>query len=420
MTKHHTSTPTTHPYRFASRAQASNHVSHAVTNDLVDLSGGYAFPRCLPDISREAISAATAHRTETMQYSDVLGLEELRHLIVDYVAQDGIACQLDNVMVVNGAKHGLDLACRVFVEPGDKVVVTAPTYMTALTILRTHEVEFWAIPQDENGIQTDSLEHRLVTAKEAGESLPKLLFDVPDFHNPTGVTTSLERRKKLIDLAERFGFVIVEDDPYRRIRFEGEAVPPMKSLDRSGVVIALGTASKILAPGLRIGWVIASPAIVERMAAHKADGGTSPFNQRIFAEMLAGSQVANHIDRIISELRVHRNVMIEELRKQLPETRVYVPQGGYFLWLELPNDIDADNLAGLAMMNGVKTFSGRLSYPLAPTRNALRLCYSYEEPERIRQGVAALAKTFHMIRRGETDTAALNAAANLALQLPSY
>lgn len=396
-------------YRYAARAQTSCYASHAVANDLVDLSGGYAFPRCLPDISREATIAATDYRAETMQYSDVLGLKELRDLIVGYVAQDGIICDRDGVMIVNGAKHGLDLACRVFLEPGDTVIVTGPTYMTALSILRTHDVGFWAIPQDEAGMVTDELEQRLAAAEAAGESLPKLMFDVPDFHNPTGITTSIERRIKLIELAERYGFVIVEDDAYRRIRFEGAAVPPMKSLDRSGVVIALGTASKILAPGLRIGWVIASPSIIERLAAHKSDGGTSPFSQRIFIQLLAGKQVSHHIDGIVRELRIHRDVMVEELRRHLPEALVRVPQGGYFLWPELPEDIDAGILTGIAVRYGVKVYPSHLSYPFEPTRNALRLCYSYEEPERIGQGIAALARACQAIRRGDVDSHDLRA-----------
>ncbi|MBB6014743.1 2-aminoadipate transaminase [Aquamicrobium lusatiense] len=420
MANHNIETPNNPSYRFAARALNSSHASHAAANDLVELSGGYAFPRCLPDISMEAGKAAAAHRTETMQYSDVLGLEELRDQIVDYVAADGIVCARDNVMVVNGAKHGLDLACRVFIEPGDAVIVTAPTYMTALSILRTHEADFWAIPQDEQGMQADVLEQRLAAAQSAGDKLPKLLFDVPDFHNPTGITTSLERRHELIRLARRFGFVIIEDDPYRRIRFEGEAVPPMKSLDESGVVIALGTASKILAPGMRIGWVIASASIIERMAAHKADGGTSPFNQRIFLELLAGNQVAHHIAAIIRQLRIHRDMMVDELRRHLPEASVHVPQGGYFLWVELPDDIDADMLAGLAIKKGVKTYSGRLSYPLEPSRNALRLCYSYEEPERIRQGVEALGEAFASLRTGEVDSSELEALADASLKLQTF
>lgn len=407
-------------YRFATRALSAGHASHEVAGDLIDLSGGYAFPRCLPDISHEAVTAAAAHRIETMQYSNVFGLDELRDLIVGYVAHDGIQCERDNVMVVNGAKHGLDLVCRVFLEPGDRVIVTAPTYMTALSILRTHEVEFLAVPQDDQGMCADELESRLQQAAAAGEKLPKLLFDVPDFHNPTGITTSLERRHKLIALAERFGFVIVEDDPYRRIRFEGDPVPPMKSLDRSGVVIALGTASKILAPGLRIGWVVASPAIIERMAGHKADGGTSPFNQRIFAELLAGSQVEHHIASIVRELRVHRDVMVAALKQHLPAGNVRVPQGGYFLWLELPAGTDADALAGLAMRHGVKAYSGRLSFPLKPIHSALRLCYSYEEPARIEQGVGYLAEAFETMGSGEMEEGMLRAAARASLQLPTY
>jgi 2-aminoadipate transaminase len=390
-------------YRFAARARWTDTLRPVVPSDLIDLSGGFAFPDCLPDITREATTAAAEFRTESMQYSGVMGIDQLRDLIATYVAQDGVICGRDEVMIVNGAKHGLDLACRVFVEPGDKVIVTAPTYLTALGILRTHEVEFLAVGQDEDGVLVDELEASLLVLEAAGEPLPKLMFDVSDFHNPTGITTIAERRRKLVTLAVRFGFVIVEDDPYRRIRFEGEPVPPIKSHDEHGVVIAIGTASKIVAPGLRIGWVIAAPEILKRMAAQKADGGTSPFNQRIFMELLRGNQIAHHIDMITAELRVHRDVMVAALADLIPESSVRVPQGGYFLWVRFPPEVDTDIVAGLALQQGVKTYPGRLCFPDEPRENALRLCYSFSNPDQIREGIKRLAVAYLAVRRGQMD-----------------
>jgi 2-aminoadipate transaminase len=385
-------------YRFAPRSVANN-AGHGSLKVDFDFSDGYAFPRCLPDISREAVLAA-AQPSETMQYSDVFGVQELREQIVDYVARDGVVCSPENILIVNGAKHGLDLACRVFIEPGDGVIVTAPTYMTALSILRTHEVVFWPVGQDDDGVLVDELETKLKAAFERGDKLPKLFFDVPDFHNPTGLTTSLARRHKLLSLAREFGFILVEDDPYRRIRFEGQPVAPIKSLDTSGLVIALGTASKILAPGLRIGWVIADEKIIQRMAVQKADGGTSPFNQRVFVELLRGNEIEHHIDVVTEELRKHRDIMMGALRRFMPETTFRVPEGGYYLWLRLPGVVNADELAGLALERGVKVYSGRRCYPGEPLENALRLCYSYEEPEQIEEGIERLSKAYSDLKNG--------------------
>lgn len=299
-------------------------------------------------------------------------------------------------------------------------MVTAPSYMTAISILRTHEVNFLPIEQDDQGLRVDILEQTLQSALEAGEKMPKLLFDVPDFHNPTGITISLERRRSLIALAERFGFMIVEDDPYRRLRFEGDPVPPLKSLDTNGVVIALGTASKILAPGLRIGWVIATEEIIERMAAQKSDGGTSAFNQRIFIELLRGNQISHHIDDVSAELRKHRDAMLTALAKYIPDAEVRKPEGGYYLWAKLPADVDADVLAALALQNGVKVYSGRRCYCLDPLENALRICFSYEDETRILEGIARLGSIYDRLKREGASDSTVKAAAERASRTGSY
>ncbi len=208
--------------------------------------------------------------------------------------------------------------------------------------MRTHNVRFLDINQDAEGLDADELERKLVLMDNNAEQMPKLLFDVPDFHNPTGVTTSLARRKKILALARRYNFVICEDDPYRRIRFEGEVIPSIKSMDTTGNVISLGTVSKILAPGLRVGWAIGDAGVIRRMAMQKADGGSNAFAQRIVVQLMQSNKMAHHIDEMIHHMRIHRNAMIDSFAEHLPEAKIRAPEGGYFLWAKLPEGIDAE------------------------------------------------------------------------------
>jgi 2-aminoadipate transaminase len=406
-------------YRFATRAQAKATAPVALPEGTINLSGGFAFPQCLPNVAAAAAVAAEEYRTEAMQYSGAVGLNDLRDAIVNYVAKDGVTCTRDNVIVVNGAKHGLDLVARVFLEPGDAVIVTGPTYMTALSILRTHEARFLSIPQDEEGLDAVVLEEKLEQLQRDGAPMPKLLFDVPDFHNPSGITMSARRRRALVDLAKRYGFVIIEDDPYRRIRFDGEAVAPIKSFDDAGVVIAVGTAAKVLAPGLRIGWIIADPEIVRQLAAQKADGGTSAFTQRIFVELLRTGEVAHHIDLITNALREHCDAMIKAFAKYMPDVKVRRPQGGYYLWAELPEGVDSDMLAGLGASHGVLVYSGTKCFAADLKRNFLRLCYSFVTPEQNAEGIRRLSEAYAEMQGG-LNPAAQQRASHAASSMATY
>lgn len=357
------------------------------------MSSGLAYPPYLPDVSREAAIAAEAC-TETMQYGPLMGIESLREQVARFVAADGVACNAENVLITNGAKHALDLVCRVFTEPGDSAIVSTPTYMTALIIMRQHGLVFLGVPQDEEGLDADTLREELERMAANGERMPKLLFDVPDFHNPTGITMSKRRREALIALAEEFGFVICEDDPYRRLRFEGEPVPPIKALSGSEVVIAIGTVSKILSPGLRTGWAIAAPEIVNRMGMQKAEGGSSPFGQRVVAELMRSNRLSEHIDDLAQEMRKHRDAMVGALAESLSDARVRAPGGGYFLWLELPQHVSAEALAKRAVEYGVEASSGRLSFPGRDPGNFMRLAYSYPSIDQIQAGIRSLAAAY--------------------------
>lgn len=381
-------------YRFARRSEILGKSVYDHAPGVIMLSVGSAFPAILPDLAEEAADAAKRYVAETMQYGPVMGLGAFREQIAAYVAEDGVRCGPENILVTSGAKHATDLVCRVFTEPGDRIIVTAPTYMTTLQSLRGHGLNFLTVPQDDDGMRVNLLEKRLRTLAANGEPMPKLLFDVPDFHNPTGVTLSLPRRLRLLELAGRYGFVIIEDDPYRRIRFEGDAAPPIKSLDEEGLVVAVGTVSKILAPGLRVGWAIAEPEIVRRMALQKADGGACPFTQRIVTEVMRTQKLQAHVDLVTKTMRVHRDAMIAALQTHMPEARVRRPEGGYFLWAALPGGVSGDAVAARAIDHGVEVGGGRLCFPEEDPGNFLRFSYSYVSPDQIDDGVRRLGAAY--------------------------
>ncbi len=385
-------------FRYARRAEVLGDSVYDHAPGAIVLSSGLAYPPHLPDVVREAMEAARDHGTQTLQYGPLMGLEELRDEIVRFVAQDGVSCDRENVLVTYGAKSALDLACRIFVEPGDRIIVAAPTYMTALQIMRAHEAAFLDISQDEEGLDADELETQLERLRKNGERMPKLMFDVPDFHNPTGITMSENRRRRLVAMAEHYGFIILEDDPYRRLRFEGEAIPPLKSFDENGHVIALGTVSKILAPGLRVGWAIGAKEIVDRMAMQKADGGTNPFSQHIVADLMRSNKMSKHIDDLSAEMRLHRNAMVEGFAEFLPDAKVRKPQGGYFLWAELPEGTNAEAVAARAVELGVEVSDGRLCFPNETSRNHLRLAYSFVDAKTIRKGVRLLGQAYDELK----------------------
>lgn len=377
-------------YRFARRSAILGKSVFDHAPGTIALNSGAAYPPCLPDVVREATEAVGPLREEAMQYAPLMGLDDLRDEICNFVAEDGISAKRENVLVTYGSKSAFDLALRTFCEAGDTVIVTRPTYMTAVHIMRTHNVRFLDIGQDADGFDTDELERKLRRLENNAEQMPKLLFDVPDFHNPTGITTSLSRRKKILELAQRYNFVICEDDPYRRIRFEGEVIPSIKSMDETGHVISLGTVSKILAPGLRLGWAIGDAGVVRRMAMQKADGGSNAFAQRIVVQLMRSNKMAHHIDEMIHQMRIHRDAMIDAFARHLPEARIRTPQGGYFLWAELPQGTDAERLVALGVEEGVEVSSGRLSFPNDDPGNFIRMAYSFVMVDDIEEGVAKL------------------------------
>ena len=389
-------------YRLARRARDTNSdIYLAIPPGTIRLHGGSAFPGCLPDLSREAAEAAGRHRTESMQYGPLYGLAALREQVAIRAGRDGVACTAENILIVNGAKQGLELVCRALLDPGDTVIVTAPTYITAIPVFRANDAGLLQIGQDRSGLCTDELEQRLRELDAAGEAMPKLLYDIPDFHNPTGITTSAVRRRRMVELAERYGFLIIEDDTYRQVRIDGTPIPPVKAFDEAGVVIGLGTVSKIIAPGLRLGWVNAPPALLATLAALKADGGSSPFLQRIVADVMAAGGVEAHLHEVLPVLRDHRDAMLRGFARMMPDIAVKVPEGGYFVWAELPPGMDGDRLAKVALGHGVAVYPGSWCFAGTPQRNALRLAYSYSDTAEIEEGMQRLAAAYREMGAGQ-------------------
>jgi len=374
----------------------------------ISFDSGHAFPGVLPDLGAEAAAALSTHRAETLQYAPRPGLPELRRWIAELMKQDGMETADDRVLVTNGAKHAIELICRLLLDEGDSIVVTAPTYFTAIPIFKSFGVSFIEVAQDSEGLAVEDLAAELDRRVQAGERPPKLIYNVPDFHNPTGVTMSLARRTALVALAVRHRIAIVEDSPYRKVRFEGASIPPVKSLDPGDLVFYVGTFSKLMAPGLRVGWVASSASLIARLIQLKADGGSCPLTQRVIAEFCAGGRLGTHLERVQQVYRANRDRMVAAIRRELPDASFDVPEGGYYLWLALPPGTDADLVArraaegGVTVIPGSRFFAGgRAGHPT----NNMRVAYSRATAEEIDEGVRRLAAAYRTVANGAAVTA---------------
>lgn len=368
--------------------------------DVISFGSGHGCPAVFPDLTEEAKSALNKYRHETLQYGPTLGLPEMREWIARHVTENGARdIDADNVLVVNGAKNGLGLIGRLLLDEGDTVVVTAPTYFTCIPIFKTFGVNFLEVSQDEEGIVVSELEGLLAKIAHEGKALPKLIYNVPDYHNPSGITMSLRRREALVRTAEKYGIYVVEDSPYRKVRFEGEQLPIVKAFDGNGTVLVLGTVSKLVAPGMRVGWIVASKDLIARLAQLKSDLGTSPLAQRIVLEFVASeNRLEDHTRNVQATYKKHRDAMVAALRRELPEIRFTVPRGGYYIWATLPRGIDAEKLAlrafqeKVGIIPGAKFFAGKGPKGEGAPTNHIRLCYSHAEPEEIEEGIRRLAR----------------------------
>lgn len=396
--------PDVHRVAFARRALGvSTDVPVHADGDAIPFDSGHAYPGVLPDLVEPARRALTQYRPEVLQYAPRFGLPDLREWIAEHMRADGVDISSEEVLVVNGAKHGLDLLCRLLLDEGDSIVVTAPTYFTAIPIFKSFGARLIEVDQDEQGLSVDALEQRLAHLAREGGRPPKFIYDIPDFHNPAGVTMTRQRREALLDVAARYGMFVIEDSPYRKIRFEGDSEPLLKSIDDSNTVIGLGTFAKLIAPGLRIGWITATPEVLARVAQLKSDGGSCPLTQRVIVEFCADGGIEGHTNRVRETYRIHRDTAVTTVRRELPEAHFTVPEGGYYLWLTLPAHVDGDAVAAQARKEGVIVIPGSKFFAGAgrnhPSnegvpRNHIRIAYSHASPEEIEEGMKRLARAY--------------------------
>lgn len=373
---------------------------------MISFAGGLPAPEVFPsERFEDACHKVLAQQASlALQYGATEGYQPLRELIADNMARYGIKAKVENVLMTSGSQQALDLIGKLFINTGDRVLVEAPTYLGALQAFNVYGAEYVSVPSDDNGLRTDLLEAPL-------RSGPKFMYVLPNFQNPAGTTLSEGRRHELVLLADRYGIPIVEDDPYGQLRYEGEHLPSLVVLDREnlgrdngysiGNVIYLSTFSKTLAPGLRLGWIVAPPEVIGKLAQLKqgADLHTSTFTQFVAYEVARDGFLDQHVKLIRRVYRERRDVMLKALEEFFPASVTWThPQGGLFLWVTLPTGLDMKAVFQSALEQNVAFVPGESFYAndgqdVASCEGCrhMRLNFSNAAPEQIREGIRRLA-----------------------------
>jgi 2-aminoadipate transaminase len=381
--------------------------------DVISFAGGLPAPEVFPvaEMTAAAERVLREHGSEALQYGPTEGYRPLRELLARHMHRYGIQVSADHVMVTTGSQQALDLIGKLLINPGDRILTEEPTYLGAVQAFTGYQAEYVTVPIDEDGLRIDRLEQALRVG-------PKFLYILPNFQNPGGVTLSLERRRRLVELADRYGTPIVEDDPYGQLRYEGEHVPPLVKLDAehqrrsrevdgfTGNVLYLGTLSKTLAPGLRVGWIVAPEEVIQRLVQMKqgADLHTSTFAQALAHETAREGFLDRHVRRIRKVYGERRDAMLAALERHFPpEVRWTRPQGGLFLWARLPDGLDSALLLRQALAQKVAFVPGAPFFPAGGGRETLRLNFSYCTPQLIEEGIGRLGRVLQefLARAGE-------------------
>jgi 2-aminoadipate transaminase len=375
--------------------------------DIISFAGGLPAPEVFPvDRFKDAcnIVLETIGR-QALQYSASEGYIPLRQLIADNANKEGVSFDINNVLITSGSQQGLDFIGRLFINQGDYVVVESPTYLGALQAWNMYGAQYISVATDEHGLIVDELEKALRIG-------PKFIYVLPNFQNPSGVTLSLERRREVVTLADRYGVPIVEDDPYGHLRYEGKHIPSLFALDshyhnldpNAGNVVYMSTYSKLLAPGLRLAWMIAPEQVIRKFVMLKqgADLHTSTFNQCVTYEVARDNYLDEYVKVICGVYKERRNVMFEMMDEIFPQEVSWThPQGGMFLWGVLPEWMDAAELLKKAVEKKVAFVPGSAFHPNGVGKNTLRINFSYSSPEIIREGITRLG----FLLREEVKTA---------------
>lgn len=393
-------------HRFAQRTQ--NMSSSAIREllklteqpDIISFGGGMPAPEVFPieEFSEACQKVLRDNGAQALQYGPTEGFRPLREMIARHTLRYGFEISPDNILITSGSQQALDLLGKILINRGDHILVESPTYLGALQAWNAYGAQYVTVPMDDHGMDTDALENAL-------RSGPKFIYVLPNFQNPTGVTLSYERREKLIELADRYGVPIVEDDPYGQLRYEGEHLPSVVVMDSQfrdncsvcyrGNVIYLSTFSKILAPGLRLAWVVAPPEVIRKLVQAKqgADLHTASFIQAVAFEVAKGGFIDRHVKHIRDVYSERRDVMLAAMDGYFPPGVEWThPEGGLFLWGTLPESLSSAEVLKVAIEQKVAFVPGAPFYPNGGGHNTMRLNFSNATPEKIQLGISRLGK----------------------------
>jgi len=364
--------------------------------DVISLAGGLPDTSSFPPEDLAALMARVAAdaSARALQYGPTEGMDDLKACIALVMAEEGMDVTTDELLVTTGGQQVIDLVCKALIDPGDVIIAEGPTYPGAVPTFGTYEADVVQVEMDGDGMRVDVLETTLDTLAREGRT-PKFIYTVPTFQNPTGVTMSLERRRRLVALAKQRELLVLEDNPYGLLRYEGEALPPLFALDGGEYVIYLGTFSKILAPGLRLGWTAAPRPVLEKLNLGKqgADLCSSTLGQHFVCAYFAQRDWRQLLERLQKLYRGRRDVMLEALQDHLPASASWTqPQGGLFIWATLPEYIDTTDLLARALRDNVAFVPGRAAYLDGRGGTAMRLNFSGVTDSALREGVRRIGE----------------------------
>jgi len=372
--------------------------------DIISFAGGLPAPETFPveDLRAAADAVFVKHATKALQYGTTEGDPDLKEELIKFEARQGVKISPDNLLVVSASQQALDIVSKVFIDPGDYIIGGHPTYLGTIQAIQSYRGRVLGIPfsPSDDGFDMDELEKRYAAAVRESKRI-KLIYVIPDFQNPTGICWSVEKRRALLEFSYRTGLPLVEDSPYREIRFLGKTLPSIFQLDQEGEnrgnVLNFKTFSKILAPGTRMGWIMANPDIISKFVVAKQamDLCTNVFAQKWIAEYLKTDKIYSVIERTCGIYRDKRNHMMELLEKHLPkrpDISWTKPEGGLFLWIRLPAGIDTDKMLLKAVERKVAYVGGSSFYFDEPEHNTMRINFSYSSLAQIEEGVKRLAQ----------------------------
>jgi len=386
------------PRRLLSRSSRGAHSSairdllvHARRPGVISLAGGLPSPELFPTEALALAARSILADPANLQYGLTEGEIELREIIArQHTVTNGRLTDVDDVQIVSGSQQALDLIARITIDPGDPVVLSDPEYLGAIGAFRAAGAQLVPIQNDSEGFDVDELELRLISGLR-----PKLCYLIPEFHNPTGRSTSPERLTRLAILAERYSFMIVEDSPYRALRFEGSSAPSLAATTPN--VVQCRTISKTIAPGLRVAWMVGPRWLLDaaKIAKQATDLHTPTLTQHLAAELMRDESAHQAgLDRLAPHYRPRRDALVAAVRKHIPEAEFTTPAGGMFLWLTMPRECDTDRLLPIALDHGVAFVPGSAFAVAADLGNSLRLSFSTASPAQLESGIKRLASSF--------------------------